>query len=299
MSKIDTKYCYLSDSIGMKFNPELYNSKENTIGCHTYKDPDAVSKKLYDDLKNLWNSEILARTLTDQLPLKFEKHATMMNLVDQYGRRYSSDFIGPSRAWAKYVLIEDFLIGKYLEKARTIGGHMIWPLNGTSRTINTARGGGNSLYDRIDLTLAELRNYFVGDSFWFIKGLRTVFEKEETWLSNFRNISKDGLFAFTTFIDYWKLNPFVSGSDYQVISLAKSDLKNNEILLVTKNETIFPGNNIHLRNKDIMKLDEFKDKHYANQLKNAYSKYIENNLYAIEERNALYHRMAKENTVKM
>ena len=150
MSKIDTKYCYLTDAVGIEFNPELYNSKENKVGELGYQDPDAVSKKLYNDLKNLWNSEMPARISTEKLPLKFEKHAKMLNLVDQYGRRYSSDFIGPSRAWAKYVLVKDCLIGEYLEKARTIGGHMIWPLNGTPRTINTARGGGSSVYDRID-----------------------------------------------------------------------------------------------------------------------------------------------------
>jgi hypothetical protein len=290
MIKIDAKYCYLDDALGVPFNPEEYKAWEGTegkVGDLVYQDPDKVSRKLYDDLKCLFNNIMDEMSPTLKLPLRFERYTKRLNLVDSYGRRYSSDFIGPSRAWAKYVLIEDHLIGEYLKKARTIGGHMIWPLNGTRRTINTSRGGGNSLYDRIDLTLAELRNYFVGEECWFSQGLRSVYEKEVEWFANFQDDSKDGLYAFIRFIRYWKLDPFVSGTDYQVISLANSDLKNNKIILVSKSETIFPGNDRKLYYRDIIKINESKDLQYARQLKDAYSKYIENNILAIEKRNEL------------
>jgi len=288
MKKINIEYCYLDDALGTPFDPELYRANEGKygkVGDIDYEDPDAVSGKLYEDLCKLWSIELDKDKEKDKLTFIFTKHDKLLNLVDQYGRRYSSDFIGPSRAWAKYVLIEDIQIGEYLKKARTIGGHVIWPLNGTPRTINTARGGGNSVYDRIDLTLTELRNYYMGGSYWFSKGLWSMFEREEGWLSNFRDTDKDGLFAFKTFVDYWNLNSFVYGDDYKVISLACSDYKNGNIVIVSKEEPIFPENSNKIGYKDIIKLNESEDLIYANKLKEAYVKYIANNLFAIEKRN--------------
>lgn len=88
--------------------------------------------------------------------------STKFNLANYNGGRFSCDYIGPSRAWAHYVGIEDREIGEYLLYARTIGGHMIWPVHRIP-TINTARAGGGSLFDRIDLTLYEIQRFYLGD----------------------------------------------------------------------------------------------------------------------------------------
>ena len=88
--------------------------------------------------------------------------STKFNLANYNGGRFSCDYIGPSRAWAHYVGIEDREIGEYLLYARTIGGHMIWPVHRIP-TINTARAGGGSLFDRIDLTLYEIQGFYLGD----------------------------------------------------------------------------------------------------------------------------------------
>lgn len=44
---------------------------------------------------------------------------------------------------------------------RTIGGHVFWPAHrvDNKNTINQARGG-KGIYDRFDITLAELKHYF-------------------------------------------------------------------------------------------------------------------------------------------
>lgn len=279
---IDIEYCYLDDAIGVRFHPEMYNSKDDKIGEFNYQDPDAKSEKLYIDLCELWNSA--AKLSTDEPNFIFSVHSRY-NLLDNYGRRYSSDFIGPSRAWAKYIGICDEKIGAYLKDARTIGGHMIWPLNGTSRTINTARGGGNSLYDRFDLTLAELRSYFENGDVLFSRGLRNVFEKEKEWLSLFCNSPQNGLAAFKSFIDYWELNCFVTGDDYRVISLANSDIESEKIVCVEQSEAIFPGNNKGLSYKQLIQINTFEDTQYRTELQESYVNFIDNSIELINRRN--------------
>ena len=70
----------------------------------------------------------------------------------------SIDYIGPSINWALRELeiggLSKYDIIETLNVCRTIGGHIVWP-RGSNLVykINQTRGGGNSVYDRIDWTL--------------------------------------------------------------------------------------------------------------------------------------------------
>lgn len=277
---MNTNYCYLDDALKTPFLPSKYVVMDGKakIGELDYQDPDATSQKLYEDLAGLWSRDL------GNVLLSFEKHTKWLNLVDKSGRRYASDYIGPSRAWANYVGMTDLEIGTFLQKARTIGGHMLWPVHQIP-TINTARGGGQSVYDRFDLTLAELRNYFMGQEYWFKESLWNMFEKEEEWLSIFRAGAENGLVAFKQFIDYWQLNDFVYGKEYEVISLATSDLEKGKVVPVSKAEPIFPANYKGYFEKSIRTLASSDDREYAETLKEAYRQLVKNNLWVIAKRN--------------
>lgn len=280
MKREDNYYCYLDDAIGEKFIADLYEPNEGKygmVGNKEYEDPDAVSEKLYNDLMNCYNNSSNF--------LRLSRHESLLNLVDQYGRRYSTDFIGPSRAWSNYIGINKKEIGNYLKKTRTIGGHIFWPLNGTSRTMNTARGGGNSLYDRIDMTLMEIRNYYQNKEAWYSNGLRNVIEKEKEWFSLFE-VKGNGIESFKKFIDYMMLNPLVIDDDYKVISLVKSDIKNNKYCVLDINEPIFPGNIKGIGYKKIIEINEV-DEEYGKVLRKSFNQYINNSISIIQERNRI------------
>lgn len=271
---LDIKYCYLNDVIGKDFSVEWYNSVENLVNILNLNDPDRYSKKLYDDLLMVWNGKT---------PLKIVRYKSN-NLKDQYDRRYSSDYIGPSVAWAKVVGMTNLEIGTYVEKARTIGGHVIWPLNEVKgfQTINTARGG-RPLYDRIDLALYELRRFYCQEPCVFSPSLRKAFEREKEWL-NILGKGESGVLGFKNFIDMWKLNPFIDEGEYTVLSLGLSDLACNHKVFVDSHEATFPGN----KNSIVISRKSFSEiggEHKA--ICAAYRKYVENNIYAIEQRNKM------------
>ena len=171
MSKqtIKKNYCYINDAMGWTddaYKAEDYRACNSGNKCMTrrcasatvkglcYRDADGCSNRLYRDLLRIWSK--------DEILKLYIEDSTKFNLANYNGGRFSCDYIGPSRAWAHYVGIEDREIGEYLLYARTIGGHMIWPVHRIP-TINTARAGGGSLFDRIDLTLYEIQGFYLGD----------------------------------------------------------------------------------------------------------------------------------------
>lgn len=70
----------------------------------------------------------------------------------------SSDYIGPSIYWAKQKGMTQEQQINILNKCRTIGGHIVWP-RGNGTTINQARSGKKSFYDRIDWTLFLIKQF--------------------------------------------------------------------------------------------------------------------------------------------
>ena len=269
---IDTQYCYLDDALGIKFIPEDYNSEQDQVGAQKYLDPDSKSKKLYRDLQEVW--------FEDCFQFKVDCN---YNLIDKYENRYSSDFIGPSRYWAKRVGMRDDEIGSYLKHARTIGGHMLWPVH-CIPTINSVRGGHGGFYDRIDLTLYEIQRYFLNEpAAYRTKRVRNQIEEKEKWFFDILcENAKSPEEKFIRFIDFWKLKPFVD-TNYQVLSLVYSDFEAKINVPISPQEPIFPGNN---RNITITTNKILDDEQKAVLLPE-FKRYVKNNVIAIKQRNTL------------
>lgn len=150
-------------------------------------DPDSNGcKKLYDDIVSLFFSDYDAINLEQQFffkgPLwknkiawdKYEKlnnrnpaKRTNIKRPPFYTIKYndyllSTDYIGPSIFWAENAGLSQTEIVEILNVGRTIGGHIAWPRGAGSKieTINQARGGEETFYDRIDWTLYLLKIYF-------------------------------------------------------------------------------------------------------------------------------------------
>ena len=135
---------------------------------------------------------------------------------------------------------------------------MIWPVHRIP-TINTARAGGGSLFDRIDLTLYEIQGFYLEDvdKSSFSQLLWNVLHNdcEKSILLSFSN-NQYGEDAFKAFIDFWLLQDFVMDAekeDYRIISLATSE--ENEKIPISENETVFPGNISNIWWKDIVSGD--------------------------------------------
>jgi len=187
-------------------------------------DPDANSHKLYD---------VLAGALSGKIgntnnKLLFKKIDNIIEIVDEEGRRYGSDYIGPnctnSHCDFDYL---DCEISSILKKTRILGGHMIW-IRRSQGTINQNKGG-IGIYDRIDLCLAEIRHWYErgnedkrGD---YKNKLWNAIVKDKEWFAQFE---EDGTNGFINFIDFLMLNDFVD-LGYNVMSLSCSNLKDCDV----------------------------------------------------------------------
>lgn len=300
--KITADYCYINDAMGwpdglyVADNYKVCNTKSicikkrceyATLRGECYKDADECSSRLYRDLLHIWNEDN---------SLKLDK----FNLIDNKGVRLSCDYIGPSKAWAHYIGMKDKEIGEFLLGARTIGGHILWPVH-CIPTINTARAGGASLFDRIDLALYEIRRFYLNEDrkSKFPQVLWSVLQKdiEKNFLLGFSGY-KYGEDAFKAFVDFWLLQDFVvdyEKGDYSVVSLATSE--DNMRNKVSENEPVFPGNNELFRYwKDIVAGNMPKEKKIV--LCNAYKKYVKNLLCVIERRNERIIEREKQRDIK-
>lgn len=260
-------YCYLDDTMNAKFADLNYAS----IIQSDYRDPDAESVKLYKDMEfllNIFDKEYCENHKLDGTLFQWKIcPKNKFNLITDEQMRFSTDYIGPSRAWL--VQTGDFTydeIGNMLVRSRTIGGHLLWPVHRVP-TINTSRGG-RPYFDRIDITFAELRNYFLdekGNSFH--TSLQKIFNKEaeNSFFSKFKD---KGLFlnGFENYIDYFKLNAFVEEeNEYKVLDLEFSELEHGKKVYLENgranycpcNWKVYVKNNLSLiqeRNKEIRKL---------------------------------------------
>lgn len=253
--KMRNDYCYLNDAMGFEDErfkkPEDYKicndkkvcSVKTTICGECYKDPDAVSKKLYIDMSKLFSKSF--RQNDSQKDLKVEPNVEKNNVKqwylqydDEYEHQLSIDYIGPSRKTALKQLENDKeskseQIGKFLLSCRTVGGHIFWPAHQRKiseikekLTINQIRGG-LPIYDRIDVTLAELKNYFDTNGEGqpqYNEALFNAFKRYQDWFSLFED-KEDVNKSFKNYINYFVLNSFVDeNKNYEVLSLATSKL---------------------------------------------------------------------------
>nr|WP_317450266.1 hypothetical protein [uncultured Sellimonas sp.] len=270
-------YCYIDDVLEARnkgiFDPEKY-CYDKDCGRKSL-DPDCRSHKLYEDLAKVFGG----KTNYAENELIFSK-TEETELTDEKGRRYGSDYIGPSWNWARLEYgFTDREIGEGLKKTRILGGHMLWLRKASS--INTKKGG-RGIYDRIDLCLDEIKNAYEHEFEGKSKHKQSLWKEicaEKEWFELFGR----GCKGFKNFIDFFLLNDYVT-KEYDVISLSISNCRKgcyklvkeeyeriNQYEISTENNCYLPGRQLCLGLKD----DEAKE---------AYRQYIENCIYMIERR---------------
>ena len=257
-------YNYLNDTIGINFskasdykicNKEKVCLVKATICGKCYRDPDTYSSKLYEDMSKVFNLKNIKRNrkfyLTSNETYEQEIKCDM-----------STDYIGPSRYWALKFLSGDVskianTIGDFLLVTRTIGGHVFWPAHrvDNKNTINQTRGG-NGIYDRFDITLAELKHYFKikiecevkkTNEYLFYQPLYEAFIRYDSFFRRYKN--------FNNFICCMKLGMFLHKDE--VINLVDTTNIEEGKYVILKDEKTKTINN-----------DFFKPKDYENYIKN-------------------------------
>lgn len=291
---IDFTYCYIDD---VAKDPNWRETYDSSVPA-AFRDPDAHSKRLYNDMFYVWD------TLSNRLKYPsfcFEKNSRYsikekaQDLFGEKCTRYTADFIGVNRRLAHLAGIEDSEIVRYLERQRTLGGHMLFPV-GARPSINQARGC--NMLDRFDFTLAEIREYFIhlstgNDSYQsqYSKQLGNSFNVHRQWFEKFCTEEDDGIANFKRFIDYWLLDMFVdSKNDCKVFSLVSPDLKNDKVSYIEtdSDEPYFPGLQEYPKwvyipgiTRVLSKMNQCE----RDAVSKAFGKYIENMNCLIFERN--------------
>lgn len=232
-------YNYLDDAMGITFTKaEDYMICDSTrINCSVraticgkcYQDPDAVSRKLYDDI-----SAKFGHIFENKLKVSGTKSQWYLSPDDLYEHQLSTDYIGPSRKWALSFLDGENeekakRIGEFLLTSRTIGGHLFWPAHKVDEmnTINQIRGGSPT-FDRIDITLAELKNFYESryeGSFQYDEKLYGAFKRYQWFFEKFG--------TFPNYVKKMKMDMFIHNE--HVISLLDSDLEKGVIKPLTPN----------------------------------------------------------------
>ena len=198
---VDTESSFINNMYKGGFKPTNFvnaqNDKDRRMGEFKFYDPDAVCKDLYKSLYALYHNRDLPNG--KQFSLGKEPNKCYFEISDSNNCRVSSDYIGPSTTSAYHAKIADEIVGKTILECRIIGGHTLWPKHKCS--INQSRG--LSLSDRIDLTLAELKDFYQypnNDNYLYSKVLRNAFNYDKDWLMQF--------FKFEEFCDFF----FFTGS---------------------------------------------------------------------------------------
>lgn len=248
------------------------------IDLNDPKDPDSLSKRLYQDIIDIYFIDSFF-TKGENFKSVFSKKQTFNNktfytiFLDFNNCRHllALDYIGPSKYWSSKIggLSSNEII-EILKISRTIGGHMFFPRGEGSPTINQARGGASNIYDRIDWTLLSIKAFYKlsrvdNNSFGsFLDSLSLVslvdmieIKKNKSHFNNlFLALStyKSYFYEFKNFegfCDFYKLNGSFVDEDFEVKSLCplipiqpnKSDylifIKSNLESIKERNSLIF------------------------------------------------------------
>ena len=210
--------------------------------CEKYLDPDAYSNELYNDLCELYNGKELPNG--EILNLKIKNNT----LVSKDGLVLTSDYLGPSATEAFKNNVLDSDVGNYIKRCRIIGGHIIWPCH--SGSINQAKG---RVFDRMDITLAELKNYYsyISDNektyaqrSEYSNALWKAFERDKQWLLKFID--------FNGFCDFFDLVGSFVDDKYRIIWFGCENNKKieNYNLLMENNAKAIEYRNDNLFLKD-------------------------------------------------
>lgn len=211
---------------------DLYPKYPIEFNLKKRKDPDECSEQLYDDIEKIFFS----KERLDSLKLNtIENKCQNSNygdgdfytlFIDDGKYRLSSDYIGASVHWAKQAGLTDEEIVEYLMISRTIGGHMVFP-RGQGTTVNQARGGENSYYDRFDLTLLAIKKWYLNDN----SKIKYAIENYSDWFTLFGSFDK--------FISFFGLEGFIN--DESIIDLVSSDLKKGSIIPLKREDIYIPN----------------------------------------------------------
>lgn len=204
----------------------ITNGKVITKLGNEYLDPDVSSTELYQSLFEQYEHKQLKSG--NYLSLTLDKCQVNATITDEFGKliftaELTSDYIGPSKNWAnstrrkespKFTLRE---ISDFLLDARKLGGHILLPkklaipgvglMSGC--TINQRRGGASGLYDRFDLTLLDIKNWYAKRECYLLTSC-TIYR---LWLEQ--------LVDFAGFIEFYQLEDFVTivDGDYLIKNL--------------------------------------------------------------------------------
>jgi hypothetical protein len=222
-----------------------------------YKDPDTWNRELYKDIaQKFFNNKILPNGNKIKIrEIKFLDYPTKFGYqIEQYELRVEiynplnelvmtvglgSDYIGPSRGWGEGAGLTDTEIIDFLKISRKFGGHIVFPRWITfpnnkkpifGSTINMCRGGKGGLYDRFDLTLLDLKNWYCEKSSYLVRS----YNKYRLWLEQF--------VTFEKFIVFFQLQDFLSedlGSIKNLISF-----ENGKYDYFSENEVVSKSNKI-------------------------------------------------------
>lgn len=237
-------YCYLDDAMGIDTSEYLNYEQCNCdkvkcfhdkVNGECYEDPDSHSRQLYEDIAIIYNEK--ARNKNFNIVKGINSYNFLGLFIETEDNRFrdknnefkckyfSTDYIGPSRNFAKSIQVDSKMIGQTLRICRTIGGHIFWPgyEKDKFKTINCTRGGmrgksRNPLCDRIDYTLAELKNFLNGKNhYMFDETLFDAFERYKDWFEIFGQIGEEE--TFTNFVNFMFLKDFVD-KKFNVIDLS-------------------------------------------------------------------------------
>ena len=260
MSDLKTNYSRIINKEISADDFEEYYSALKIVNAFNskYKDADRWCEDLYNDLCEVFYKDKVKK------PIKKYNVWTIMHGDFRLG----ADYIGPPTFWGYKAGLNGKEIYEFLGETRKLGGHMLWPRNGQgSDSINTARGGKKGYYDRIDLTLWALREWYSGN-----KSIRlcNAFNKSRDWFNSFE-VDSDTKDKFKCFVDFFLLNDFVDESNELYDLTSFNDINSSFSKRISSKEETSPS----IPNE------------YC-----SYSNYVKGNLFCIKERNR---RMIKKN----
>ncbi len=225
---------------------ELYANFPVDFSLENRKEPEEISKDLYDDLKQVFfNLEARKELQLGNIENKCQNFGkgyfyTLFINKGKTQHLLSADYIGVSIHWAKEAGLSETERIDFLKISRTLGGHIVFPRGGKYPTLNQARGGEpqtkkgkyQGYYDRFDLTLYALKKWFSKED---SSRLNYVIENYKDWFELFY-IGDETQNGFKKFISFFNLDGFVS-DNLDIIDLVKSDLENN-VIIYLENEDI-------------------------------------------------------------
>lgn len=215
-------------------NPHLLKD----FSLENIKDPDKCSKALYDDLCEMFfdddsKEKLKIRTVCNKCQ-NFGNEDFYTLFIDKDKYLLSSDYIGASIYWAQKAGLNDQkIIEEHLEFSGRIGGYILFPRGGNLVTVNQARGGYKGYYDRFDLTLYAIKEWFVGNN---NSKIDYAIENYHEWFELFFDDDncKNG---FENFAEFFKLEGFIYEQN-KIIDLIKSDLENNQVVFLDKEDIL-------------------------------------------------------------